>query len=132
VAFISAHRAVATLLTAACLTGCASPLSPRAGEITVTDAAGAPVPGAVVRADPIDPRHPFNISDYLRSDPGTLGVWHTGPDGKAAISLLRDRPTAVSFIAAGYLPDSIVVDPSHPQQVHVQLTPMSVEPRNLR
>ncbi len=122
-------RVAASLFVAAaagCLAGgCVSGLPTRAGSVTVVTEAGEPVAQALVRADPIDPRHPLNFADYLRGDTGTLGAWTTDQRGEAAITLLRDRPTTVSFAAAGFLPGSRFVDTSDGPTIRLVLVPIA-------
>lgn len=116
---------------------CTSPLATRPADVIVATPDGSPVSGAVVRADPIDPHHPLNIADYFKGEPGTLGSWRTDATGHAAVTLLLDRPTAVSFTAAGHMPNSIVIDPTSPSPIcpspiRLTLTPLFGNPSNLR
>lgn len=85
---------------------------------------GSPIAGAVVRADPIDPHHPLNFGDYFRDEPATLGTWRTDQSGRAQITILRDRPTAISFAAAGFAPDSSLIDPEQPSPFPLTLQPL--------
>lgn len=118
-------RWAATLVWVVALAGgCSSPLTTRPAEAVVSSSDGAPIAGAVVRADPIDPHHPLNISDYFRGEPGTLGSWKTDQSGHARITILNDRPTALSFAAAGFAPDSVLIDPEHPSPYAVTLQPV--------
>lgn len=120
-------------LLATCLVcACSAPLATRSSEVLITTPEGGPIAGAVVRADPIDPRHPLNIADYFRAEPGTLGSWRTDAGGHASVTLLLSRPTAVSFAAAGFVPDSTLVDPSHPSPLRLTLTPLAAEAHNHR
>ena len=118
----AAHGALLAIALAA---ACSSPLQTRTGEAFVTTPDGAPVAGAIVRADPIDPHHPLNIADYFRDEPSSLGSWRTDAQGRAVITLLRDRPTAISFAAADCTPDSMLIDPSCPTPLRLILNPVA-------
>lgn len=111
---------------------CGSSLATRQAEVRVTTPEGAPIPGATVRADPIDPHHPLNIGDYFKGDPGTLGIWRTDSQGHTTITLLSDRPTAVSFMAAGFTPDSMLIDATNVPPFRLTLTPVAEVQRNPR
>jgi hypothetical protein len=105
---------------------CSAPLTARTEQVTVTNADGQPVAGAVVRADPIVPRHPLNISDYLRDEPKSLGVWQTDDAGRATVTLLRDRPTQLSWLAFGYEPASMAIAEGRQGPFTLTLVPVPI------
>lgn len=109
-------------LTALSTIAC-SPLQHRTGEALVTTASGEPIAGATVRADPIDPRHPLNISDYIRPTPDTLGIWQTDAAGHAPLILLLNRPTELTIVKPGYLPASRFIDAGDSAAPRIQLEP---------
>ncbi|MDP1661657.1 MAG: hypothetical protein Q8L55_07050 [Phycisphaerales bacterium] len=130
---LTRFAAASGALLALCLaSACSAPLATRSAAVFVITPEGEPIAGALVRADPVDPRHPLNIADYFRTEPGTLGSWRTDTQGHAAVRLLVDRPTAVSFAAAGFVPDSSLIDPSRLSPFRLTLTPLAAESRNPR
>lgn len=108
--------------------GCSAPLPTRTEEVTVTTGSGEPIAGAVVRADPIVPRHPLNIGDYFRDEPESLGVWRTDEKGHAVVSLLRDRPTELSWLALGFEPASLTIYEGRHGPFTLTLAPVPIGP----
>lgn len=90
----------------ACSGGGQTPL-----DVQVLDPlAHRPVPGALVRCVPQNPKHPLRVAEAIFRSPTAPGSAVTDASGRVTVSAPSDRPFDLVIVPPGGAPDSIAFD----------------------